>query len=165
MLYVCSLKVERPQTVPAGGSYHLIRFPYVGTEESYDPHNMHHPSQPDGVTSAWPDARSGLIWPAASGWGWLTGMVFWEAGSSGEYRARFARDPLNLTTGADTTATTDEAPTPGGQYRHYCHEMFVHPGTPIGLMVRHAASGGLDVTLAEFKLAISTDLAPLPTGP
>lgn len=158
-LYVCSLKVDKPQTVPAGPDYYLIRFPYDNVSESYDPHGMHASEQPDGGRSTYPDPRSGLIWPCVSGWGWLTGMVFWEAGSSNEYRARFVRDPLGLATGLDSTATTDEAPTPGGQYRHYCHEIFVHPGTPIGLMVRHAASGGLDVTLAEFKLAIQTDVA------
>lgn len=159
-LYVCSLKADSRQLIPAGDSYHIIRFPYAASEESYDPHGMHATSQPDNVTSAYPDARSGLIWPAVDGWGWLTAMVFWESGSASEYRARFVRDPLNLTTGFNSTATTDEAPTPGGQYRHYCHEMFVHPGTPIALMVRHSSSRALSVTLAELKLAIETDVAP-----
>ncbi len=158
-LHVCSLKVDRPQLVPAGPNYWLVRFPYDASSESYDPEGMHAVLQPDGATSTYPDARSGLIWPSVAGWGWLTGMVFWEEGVSNEYRARFVRDPLGLTTGFDSTATTDEAATPGGQFRHYCHEMFVQPGTPIGLMVRHAASSGLEVILAEFKVAIETDLA------
>lgn len=162
MLYVCSLKVDRVQTAPAGDSYYLVRFPYGADQESFDPHNMHPAAQPDGKTSAWPDTRSGLIWPSVSGWASLTAMVFWEAGSGSEYRARFVRDPLGLTTGLDSTATTDDAATPGGQYRHYCHEIFVHPGTPLGLMVRHPAPGGLDITLAEFKVAIQDDVAAAP---
>jgi hypothetical protein len=123
---------------------------------------MHAPAQPDGGQSSYPDERSGLIWPAVSGWGWLTAMIFWEPGNASEYRCRFVRDPLDLAGGYDSTATTDDDPTPGGQYRHYCHEMFVHPGTPIGLMVRHSASASLNVTLAEFKLAIESDVAPAP---
>lgn len=163
-LYVCSLKVESPQAVPAGDSYYLVRFPYAAAQESYDGHGMHATVQPDGVVSAFPDKRSGLIWPAVSGWGSLTGMVFWEAASASEYRARFVRDPLSLTTGLDSTATVDDPPTPGGQYKHYCHEMFVSTGTPIGLMVRHSGSGPVDITLAEFKLAVETNVASPPPG-
>jgi len=161
-LYICSLKVEKSQTIPVGPDYHLIRFPYDATGESSDPHGMHSPLQPDGVTSTYPDARSGLIWPALSGWGSLTAMVFWEAGNATEYRARFVRDPLSLAGVPDPTATTDDAPTPGGQFKHYCHQIFVSAGTPLGLMVRHSASGPLDVTLAEFKLAIETNIAAAP---
>jgi hypothetical protein len=147
-----------------GTDYYLIRFPY-GAAESFDPHNMHPANQPTGATSSYPDARSGLIWPAVSGWGWLTAMVFWEAGNASEYRARFVRDPLNLTTGYNSTATVDDDPTPGGQYKHYEHEMFVHPSTPIGLMVKHSASSPLEVTFAELKLAIEDDVAECPPPP
>lgn len=157
MLYVCSLKVEQAQTVPVG-DYYLVRFPFTG--QPYDPHRMHASQQPDGVLASYPDPRSGLIWPARTGWGWLTAMVFWESGNATEYRAQFARDPLNLTTGIDTTGTTDQAPTPGGQYKHYDHQIFVHPQVPLGLRVRHSAKSPLRITLAEFKLAIETDVAP-----
>lgn len=158
-LYICSLKVEKPQAVPAGPNYYLIRFPYDSLSESSDVHGMHSAAQPDGGTSVYPDARSGLIWPAVEGWGWLTGMVFWEAGDSSEYRARFVRDPLGIFGAPDSTATTDDPPTPGGQYRHYSHEIFVKPKVPLGLMVRHSAASPLDITLAEFKLAIESDIA------
>lgn len=164
-LHVCSLKVEDPQPIPVSGSdYYLLRFPY-GTAESFDPHDMHPSTQPTGTASAYPDARSGLIWPAVSGWGSLTAMVCWDAGNATEYRARFVRDPLDLTTGFDSTATVDEAPTPGGQFKHYAHEMFVYPNTPIGLMVRHSASSPIKVTLAEFKLAIEDNVAAMPPPP
>lgn len=164
-LHICSLKVEDPQTVPVLSSdYYLIRFPY-GSAESWDPENMHPAAQPTGTTSSYPDPRSGLIWPSVSGWGWLTAMVFWDTGSASEYRARFVRDPLNLTTGFDSTATVDDSPTPGGQYRHYQHEIFVHPNTPIALMVRHSASSPVKVTLAEFKLAIEDNVANMPFPP
>ncbi|MEW9530674.1 hypothetical protein [Microbispora sp. NPDC049125] len=165
-LHICSLKVETAQAVPVLASdYYLLRFPYTVSDESWDPHNMHRPTQPGGAVSTFPDARSGLIWPTVSGWGCLTAMVYWDAGSSSEYRARFVRDPLSLTTGYDSTATTDDAPTPGGQYRHYSHAMFVHPNTPIGLMVRHAASTPLAVTLAELKLAIEDNVTAVPPPP
>lgn len=164
-LRICSLKVDSPQTVPVTGTdYYLVRFPYGGGE-SWDPHNMHPANQPIGGTSAFPDARSGLIWPSVSGWGWLTAMVYWEAGNATEYRARFVRDPLNLTTGYDSTATVDHDPTPGGQYRHYQHEMFVHPVTPIGLMVKHSGPAPLDITLAEFKLAVEDNVSNMPLPP
>jgi hypothetical protein len=151
-VYVCSLKTEIPQVIPADGQYHIVRFPYGS--EPYDALGMHSSLQPDGVTSAFPDERSGLIWPVCEGWGSLTAMVYWEAGGYTEIRDRFVRDPLGLTTGADSTATEDHAPTPGGQYRHKCHAMFVHLDTPLALMVRHNDCAPRKITLAEFKLAI-----------
>lgn len=152
-VYVCSLIVDEPQTIPADGAYHLVRFPY-GAAESYDAHGMHQAQQPDGEQSTYPDARSGLIWPSVDGWGSLTAMVFWEAGDYTEVRDRFVRDPLNLAGGYDSTATEDHARTPGGQYRHKHHEMFVHPGTPLGFLVRHNARTATRITHAQFKLAI-----------
>ncbi|MFB9880960.1 hypothetical protein ACFFMN_23660 [Planobispora siamensis] len=163
-LYVCSLKVTKAQTVPVDPDYHLVRFPY-GAAESWDPHNMHPATQPDGTVSLHPDARSGLIWPCVAGWASLIGIVFWEAGQSSEYRGRFIRDPLSLTTGYDSTATRDDAPTPGGQYKTYHHEMVVHPRTPVGFAVRHNATSPLDITLAEFKVAIETGVAAIPEPP
>src|ERR1044072_8858907 len=126
---------------------------------------MHPAAQPVGGASTYPDARSGLIWPITAGWGSLTAMVFWAAGSSTEYRAQFVRDPLNLTTGADSTATVDDSPTPGGQYRHYAHEIFVFPHTPLRLMVKHSGSSPRNITLAELKLAIQDDVAAMPPPP
>ena len=152
-VYVCSLILNEPQTIPADGKYHIVRFPY-GSAESYDEHRMHQVEQPDGGRSSYPDERSGLIWPAVDGWGSLTAMVFWEPGNYTEVRDRFVRDPLNLAGGYDSTATEDYARTPGGQYRHKHHEMFVHPGTPLGFLVRHNASTAQRISHAQFKLAI-----------
>ncbi|MEU7577474.1 hypothetical protein AB0B50_07715 [Streptomyces sp. NPDC041068] len=144
--------------------YHLVRFPYGTGQESYDSWRMHDPAKGDTSPSEFPDARSGLIWPSHEGWGVLSAMVFWAPdGDPTEYRSRFVRDPLGLTTGYDSTATTDSAPTRGGQYRSYVWQMFVHPGTPVGLKV--SARGVGDVKLAtplihaQFKLAIHTDVA------
>jgi hypothetical protein len=156
---VCSLIVEEPQSIPADGKYHLLRFPFGGGESS-DEFGMHQMVQPDNYTiTDWrTDDRSGLIWPSVGGWGSLTGVIYWAAGDYDELRDRFVRDPLSLpgSTSYDSTATEDFPPTPGGQFRHKCHEMFVHPGTPIGLLVKHDASASVDVTFAEFKLAIHT---------
>ncbi|MER5945934.1 hypothetical protein ABT127_07715 [Streptomyces sp. NPDC001904] len=165
-LAISSLKFEAARsgtqkiTYDSDG-YHLVRFPYAAAEESYDPWNMHAPSA-GGGSSTYPDARSGLIWPSHDGWGTLSALVFWAANDRAtEYRARFVRDPLNLSTGYDSTATTDIAATGGGQYRSYTWQMFVHPGTPVGLKV--AARRGdthlaVRLALAEFKLAIETEV-------
>lgn len=156
MPYVCSLKTELSQVIPADGQYHIVRFPF-GAPESYDEHFMHQSVQPDGtqVTDWDGDDRSGLIWPAAKGWGSLTAMLQWEAGDYTEVRDRFVRDPLGPA--PDATATVDHPPTPGGQFLHKCHELFVAPGVPLGLLVRHNASSAKRITLAEFKLAIHTE--------
>jgi hypothetical protein len=167
-LAICSLKWEAARTGAQtitydSDGYHLARFPYVTGEEQYDPWNMHDPGQGGDSASTFPDARSGLIWPSHDGWGVLSAMVFWEADSAGlEYRARYVRDPLNLSTGYDSTATTDIAPTRGGQYRTYMWQMFVHPGTPLGLKISVRGTGDAKIAtplmLAEFKLAIHTDV-------
>lgn len=151
---VCSLKSSSPQLVEPG-DYAVVRFPF-GVAEPHDVHGMHQAAQPDGPRVAlWDrDDRSGLIWPAAEGWGTLHALVYWEAGDYTEVRSRFVRDPLGLTTGYDSTCTEDDVPTPGGQYRAKTWGMFVHPNTPIALMVRHDDSTARRVTLAEFKLAI-----------
>ncbi|PRY00715.1 hypothetical protein [Allonocardiopsis opalescens] len=154
-VHVCSLILNEPQSVPGDGEYHIVRFPFGGGE-SYDAHGMHQAAQPDGHRIAdWrADDRAGLIWPAVGGWGSLTAMAYWADGSYTEVRDRFVRDPLGLSTGYDSTATEDRAASPGGQYAHKSHEMFVRPGTPIGFLVRHNAAGALDLTHAQFKLAI-----------
>ncbi|MEV6588609.1 hypothetical protein [Streptomyces acidicola] len=146
-----------------GDGYHLVRFPYGSDGESYDPWKMHDPAHGGTTPSVYPDQRSGLIWPSHDGWGVLSAMVFWAADPRAvEYRARFVRDPLNAEK-YDSTATNDSAITRGGQYRTYVWQMFVHRGTPLGLKV--SARGVKDakaktaITLAEFKLAIHTDVA------
>ncbi|WP_157251135.1 hypothetical protein [Nonomuraea typhae] len=159
--HVCSLIARSPQLIPAGPNYTLLRFPYGSTTgESYDADGMHNPAQPDGVTSAYPDLRSGLIWPAHDAWAQLYAMVQWEDGTYDEVRDRFTRDPLALFGPPDSTCTEDYAATPGGQYRSKSWGMFVHPGVPLGLMVRHNASTAVAVTLAEFKLAYHLDPDP-----
>lgn len=152
---ICSLIVKEPQTIPADSSYHVVRFPF-GTSESYDQHGMHQMAQPDGhpITDWRTDDRSGLIWPTVHGWGVLTGIVYWEDGDYTELRDRFERDPLNLTTGPDSTATDHRARTPGIQAFTKQHQMFVHPGTPIAFKVAHNSHASERIYFAEFKLAI-----------
>jgi hypothetical protein len=154
--YVCSLKVDTPQAMPGGGEYNIVRFPYEQGAESYDPHCMHEPADPLGYqVQDWQrDDRSGLIWPAVDGWATLTALIYWEAGDYTELRDRFVRDPLDLAGGADSTATEHRPPSPGQQFFHKTHEMFVHPGTPVALLAAHNAPKSCRITLAEFKLAI-----------
>ncbi|MEU0838951.1 hypothetical protein ABZ370_05695 [Streptomyces sp. NPDC005962] len=151
---ICSLIVTEPQVIPPGG-YRVVRFPF-GTAESYDALGMHQVVQPDGYTIRnWrTDNRAGLIWPSADGWGSLTAMIQWEAGGYSELRDRFVRDPLGLSTGADSTATDHRPRSPGVQCFTKHHEIFVHPGTPLALMVSHNSSASTRLVLAEFKLAI-----------
>lgn len=155
MPYVCSLKTETPQLIPADGGYHIVRFPY-GTAESSDEHGMHQSAQPDGyqITDWAKDDRSGLVWPTLDGWASLNAMVFWDSGNYTEIRDRFVRDPLGLAGEPDSTCTEDHPTTPGGQYRAKHWELFAHPGTPLALLVRHNASAPVNITLAELKLSI-----------
>lgn len=154
-VHVCSLILEEPQTIPDDGTYHVVRFPF-GLAESYDDHGMHQAVQPDGhtVTSWRTDKRSGLIWPAVEGWGSLTAMIQWEDGEYTELRDRFERDPLNLTTGADSTATDHRARTPGINPFTKHHELFVHPATPVAFKVAHNSDRPERIVHAQFKLAI-----------
>ncbi|MFI1964659.1 hypothetical protein ACH429_11155 [Streptomyces pathocidini] len=167
---VCSLKWEL--AVPGTGQqrisydsdgYHLVRFPYDRSGESTDPWRMHDPGRGGEGASAFPDPRSGLIWPSHDGWGVLSAMVIWEADTRPtEYRARFVRDPLGQATGYDSTGTTDSARTGGRQFRTYTWQFFVKKGTPVGLKVTTRGTGdqrlAVPITLAEFKLAIHTDV-------
>jgi hypothetical protein len=154
---VVSLISDTPQSIPADGEYHLLRFPYAIGEESYDAWGMHDAMQPDAYSvSSWSrDDRSGLVWPSKNGWGTVHGLVYWEAGGYTEVRSRVVRDPLGIAGGYDSTCTEDDAATPGGQYRAKTWGLFVNPSTPLGLMVRHNASTAVKVTLAEFKLVIT----------
>ncbi|MDJ1137933.1 hypothetical protein [Streptomyces iconiensis] len=156
-VHVCSLINNEPQTVPGGGAYYPLHFPF-GTGESADEHVMHQMAQPDGhqIDNWRTDDRAGLIWPTVDGWGSLTANIHWEAGDYSELRDRFVRDPLGLSTGADTTATDHRAPSYGMQCFTKHHAIFVHPGTPIALYVAHTDHVPRRVMHAQFKLAIHT---------
>lgn len=155
-VYICSLILSGTQSVPADGGYHVVRFSHNVVGESYDGHGMHQGTQPDGYeVGDWQvDDRSGLIWPAVGGWGVLTANIHWEPGNYGELRDRFVRDPLGLSTGYDSTATDHRPPSPGMQCFTKQHQMFVHPNTPLSLLVAHNASTPRKITHAQFKLAI-----------
>jgi hypothetical protein len=153
---IVSLKAEQAQLIPCR-TWTVVRFPY-GNAESYDPYGLHNALQPDGyeVRDWQRDARSGLIWPGHDGWVRLDAMIQWEpAGPSGGYRElrdQFARDPLGLSTGLDTTATDHRVPTPGMQTFTKGWALFAHPGTPLALRVWHDDARPRQVTLAELKL-------------
>lgn len=160
--FVCSLITEQDvaQVIPPGPNYHLVRFPFTG--ESYDAHQMHSTTQPDtGQTVSYSNPRAGLIWPQHTAWAHLHALLYWDDGPYTEVRSRFVRDPLNLSTGLDSTCTEDHAATPGGQYIAKNWAIFVHPGTPIGVMVRHNADVPVRLAFAEFKLSYRRD-AELP---
>lgn len=155
---VCSLKLAAAQSIPADGTYHVVRFPF-GSAEPSDSWNMHQASQPDGVqVASWTtDDRSGLIWPAMEGWGHLYAMVQWEAGDYSELRDQFVRDPLGFTDDpVNTTATDHRPPSPGMQCFTKGHGIWVYPGTPIALRVAHNDGRARNLLCAEFKLAIHT---------
>lgn len=178
-VWVCSLSNKvGPQEIPADGKYHLLRFPY-GKHESSDPHHMHQTEQPDGAVSQFPDDRSGLIWPARFGWGTLTSVIHWADGLYTLTKDRFVRDPLELYKAVDSTATQSHSHplmwgmphipdlpwsgtkdkktgimSTGPQYVHGTHEMYVHPGVPLGVMVMHNGVSPVEVTHAQFKLSI-----------
>ncbi|RCV54660.1 hypothetical protein [Marinitenerispora sediminis] len=164
-VYVCSLAGAIAQAVPPGGGYHLLRFPFDSSGEAYDVHRMHDPVQPDGhVVEDWrTDPRSGLIWPRVNGWGQLHANIHWRAGDYGELRDRFCRDPLDLSTGVDSTGTDHRPPSPGMQCFTKSHGIFVRPGTPLGLMVGHTATAAATVEYAQFKLVIHADVAAAAT--
>jgi hypothetical protein len=152
---VCSLIRDEPQVIPADGGYHSVRFPF-GSAESYDVHSMHQVQQPDGYeVGDWrDDDRSGLIWPAAGGWGDLTANIHWEEGGYTELRDRFVRDPLGLAGSADSTGTDHRPRSPGIQCFTKHHAIFVHTGTPLALLVSHNDSAPRQIIHAQFKLAI-----------
>lgn len=174
-VYVCSLKTTSPQTIPADGKYHLVHFPFGddGAEECYDPFDMHPVQQPDGVDATRLLDRSALIWPHTNGWGTLTAMIHWKTPPADgiftqhrptEYRDRFVRDPLGLSTGYDSTATESRPAQDKGPYLHKTHEIFVKPHVPLALMVRHNGSKPVDLELAELKLAIHKAAKPTTTS-
>ncbi|MER5252939.1 hypothetical protein [Streptomyces sp. NPDC002855] len=160
-LYICSLVMNAAQTVPSQSAYYNVRFDYE--TPTADHWEMHRPNQPDGGTSVSGDERSSLIWPQVAGWATVIGYAVWNYNASWsatqEVRAQFCRDPLNLTTGADSTATVDDANTPGGQYKHYMHQMFVSPNTPVSFQLKHQSGVPAVISHAQFKMAIESDVA------
>jgi hypothetical protein len=156
---VCSLKVDTAQTIPAGAAYTVVRFPFE-SGENFDPYDMHPVAQPDGVMVAYTDARASLIWPAHDAWARLDAMLQWEDGDYTEVRDRFVRDPLELAGAADSTCTEDRPVSPGGQYLAKSWAIFVHPGTPLALSVRHNSAHGVRLLLAEFKISYHLDEVP-----
>ncbi|MDT0377221.1 hypothetical protein RM572_00325 [Streptomyces sp. DSM 42041] len=154
----CSLYVHEDSTggqeIPPGG-YHLVRFPY-GAVESFDGHGMHEPEQPDGAVSQSPDERSGLIWPGAEGWATLEANLQWQSGRYTQLRDRFVRDPLALAGPADSTGTDHRPPSPGMQCFTKIHCIYVQPGVPLGLMVRHDDTVPRRLVHAQFKALIHT---------
>ena len=159
MKHYCSLLVSEDQVIPRG-EYTIVRFPYSsgGGAEQSDAEGMHSPAQPDGGSSAYPDERSGLIWPAHSGviGHWLAEAQF-EPGDYSEIRLQFIRDPLNLSTGANTTGTTHLPKSPGMQCFTLSHMFIANADTPVAFRVFHNASGPVKLTLAEHKLGYYTD--------
>ena len=154
--HVCSLKFDAatdggPLSVAPGGDYHLVPFPYGGSE-SYDADDMHAETW-DGTAHPFPaDPASALIRPAHESWGRLYAMIQWEVASGDEateLRDQFARDPLGT---VDTTCTEHRRASPGMQCFAKAWAIFVSPNVPLGLRVAHNASGSLNVVLAEFKL-------------
>ena len=163
-LVVCSLITGGSQTIPVSGDYTAIRFPF--NAESYDPDGLHNPLQPDtGQTVTVSDPRASLIWPQHTAWATLNALIYWDSGSYTEIRDRFVRDPLNLTTGYDSTCTEDHAATIGGQYIAKNWNVWVHPLTPIGLLVRHNSSSPQTVSLAELKRQSSGFTPPAKSSP
>lgn len=154
----CSLIRHADQIVPPG-VYTIVRFPF-GTQESWDVQNMHQVMQPDGyqITQWDVDPRSGLIWPRVRGHAQLYATMQWEAGNYTECRHQFIRDPLNLSTGPDTTGTEHRTPGPGMQCFTTSWMGLVNPGTPIAYRVAHNASTPRKLVHAQFKMAIDTDL-------
>ncbi|MEU8870426.1 hypothetical protein AB0D24_04535 [Streptomyces javensis] len=146
---------SQPQTIAGDGQYHVLRYPY--DTESYDPYEMHEAVQPDGyqVVDWRTDDRSGLIWPAKTGWGVLTAAIQWADADYTELRDQFVRDPLGITSDpVNTTGTDHRPPSPGIQCFTKNHPIIVHPDVPLAVRVAHNASAPVNVILTEFKLAI-----------
>jgi hypothetical protein len=150
----CSLIRKTAQVIPPG-EYTLVRFPF-GSLESWDNKGMHNMLQPDGyqITKWDNDDRSALIWPHRRGLGRITATMQFESGNYTELRHQLIRDPLNLSTGPDTTGTEHLPPSPGMQCFDYSWEIIVNPGTPLGYRVSHNATSSKKLVLSQFKLSI-----------
>lgn len=152
----CSLKFDTSQDqMIKPGDYQIVRFPFEPVESS-DVHDLHPVVQPDtGQSVTLASQRAGLIWPAHSRWARLWALMYWADGPYTEVRSRFVRDPLNLSTGYDSTASEDSANSPGGQYKIKGWEAKMYPGTPWALMVWHNADVPVKLDFAEFKMIYS----------
>lgn len=152
----CSLKFDTDQDQwIQPGDYQIVRFPF-GSVESSDVYDLHPVIQPDTQAStSLSSQRAGLIWPKHERWATLWGLMYWADGPYTEVRSRFVRDPLNLSSGYDSTCTEDDQSNPGGQYRAKSWAAKVYPGTPWALMVRHNASSAVKLDFAEFKMIYS----------
>lgn len=162
MLYVCSLITNEVQSIPVGSGWTIVRFPFLG--ESHDDWSMHQAQRvgdPQYTIADWrTDDRSGLIWPAAAGWGSITVNVHFEAGGYSKLRDQVIRDPLGYTSNpADTTGTDYRAVVQGTNLFTKHHEIFVDPGVPLAIRVGHNDAAARRITHAQFKLAINTDVA------
>ncbi|NEB92459.1 hypothetical protein [Streptomyces bauhiniae] len=151
-VYVSSLSATPDQVIqPLTDT--LLLFPF--DQDQMDQWGMHDPAQPDGITAASSSQRAGLIWPSCEGWGHLTAEFQWEAGGYTEIRDAFMRDPLGLTDDPrNDTAREDRYPTGGYQWFVKNHQLSVHPGVPLGVMVRHNDKAPRKILYAQFKLAI-----------
>lgn len=152
----CSLKfADNQDQWIAPGDYQIVRFPFE-PEESSDTFDLHPKVQPDMAGSiTLSSQRAGLIWPKHERWATLWGLLYWADGPYTEVRSRFVRDPLNLSSGYDSTCTEDDGKNAGGQYRAKSWAAKVYPGTPWALMVRHNASVPVKLDFAEFKMIYS----------
>ncbi len=152
----CSLKFADDQDqLIQPGDYQIVRFPF-GSVESSDTFDLHPIVQPDtGQSITLSSPRAGLIWPAHERWARLWALMYWADGPYTEVRSRFVRDPLNLSTGYDSTCTEDSAKTPGGQFISKSWEAKTVLGTPWALMVRHNASEAIRLDFAELKMIYS----------
>lgn len=160
-VYVCSLLTNTSQSIPSSAAYTSVKFEH--NTESSDLWDMHPLTQPDGGTSSNGAARSALIWPTVAGWATLEGYVVWDYNANWavdrETRSQFIRDPLNLTTGADSTVTADHAKTPGGQYVTRYHGLFAVVNTPLAFQIKQESGYTSTISHAQFKVAIESDVA------
>jgi hypothetical protein len=159
-LYVCSLANNNVRSIPAS-KWVALPFPYTTPPTSYDPWEMHRPTQPGGTVSAYPDKYSALIHPAADGWGTLEGHIELEAGDYDEVRTRFVRDPYGSGDEADDRTNTEHhACSPGMQFFTVLHRMFLHPGVPVAFQIYiGGGSGPVDLVYSQFKLDVNDDVA------
>lgn len=162
-LYKCGLLVNYSsggQLIPDDGLYHIVRFPYgpAPGEEQTDVWEMHSPTNHvDGhIVTDWEnDDYAGLIFPHLNGEGLLIGKINWSTGN-GEYKDQFCRDPLEISTGKDWTAT--EGPH-SLRYHNKLHSIYVEPNTPVSLRVHNGSGFDRYITHAQFKLIINPDIA------
>jgi len=157
---VCSLKTGGQQTIQPE-TWTVVRFPFDGTAEPYDPDGMHTKlSPPNSSPITVSDPEAGLIWPEHDAWATMQGFMIWQTqsgvASADRFklaRHRFSRDPFGVN---DTTATSCCNASPNHSVATsdtVSWNFFVHPGTPISYLVWHDAETPKALTLAEFKMS------------